>query len=74
MPVGFGISTGDFIAASNLVSTIIDALRESESSSSEYRELVSQLYMLETALLRVKRLNLDGSQHAEVIALRQAAS
>jgi hypothetical protein len=74
MPVGFGISTADFIAATNLVSTIIDALRESESSSSEYRELVSQLYMLETALLRVKRLNLDGSQHAEVIALRQAAS
>jgi len=30
--------------------------------------------MLETALLQVKRLDLDESQHAEVIALRQAVA
>jgi hypothetical protein len=30
--------------------------------------------MLETALLQVKRLDLDESQHAEVVALRQAAA
>ena len=74
MSVGFGFSAGDFIAAIELVATVIDALRDSGDSSSEYRELVRQLYTLETALLRVKRLDLDESHHAEVIALRQAAA
>jgi hypothetical protein len=74
MSIGFGFSAGDFIAAINLVSTVIDALRESGDSSSEYRELIGQLYTLETGLLRVKQLDLDDSQHAEIIALRQAAA
>lgn len=74
MSVGFGFSAGDFIAAVQLVGTVIDALRDSGDSSAEYRSLIGQLYTLETALLRVKRVELDDSQHAEVIALRQAAA
>lgn len=74
MSIGFGFSAGDFIAAINLVSTVIDALRESGDSSSEYRELISQLYTLETALLRVKRLDLDNSLYVEIIALQQSRS
>lgn len=74
MSVGFGFSTGDFIAAVELVSTVVGALRESGDSSTEYQTLISQLYTLETALLRVKRLELDDIQHSEAIALRQAAS
>ncbi|KAF4631435.1 hypothetical protein G7Y89_g6695 [Cudoniella acicularis] len=74
MSVGFGFSVGDFIAAIELVSTVIDALRESGDASSEYREVVRQLYTLETALLRVKRLEVDPTQTAEVIALQQAAA
>jgi Fungal N-terminal domain of STAND proteins len=73
MSVGFGFSTGDFIAALQLVSTIIDALRDTGDSSTEYRALISQLLTLETALLKVKRLDVDEEQHAEVIALSQAA-
>jgi hypothetical protein len=73
MSVGFGFSIGDFISALELVATVVDALRESGDSSTEYRALISQLYTLETALLRVKRLELDESQYAEVVALRQAA-
>jgi hypothetical protein len=73
MSVGFGFSVGDFIAAIELVTTVIDALQASGTARDEYRELVSQLRSLETALLRVKRL--DGEeQYDEVIALRQAAS
>jgi prephenate dehydratase len=72
MSVGFGFSAGDFIAAANLVQIVIDALRDSGDSSTEYRSLISQLYTLENALFRVKRLELDD--HAEVIALRQAAA
>lgn len=74
MSVGFGFSAGDFIAAVNLIGTVIDALRDSGDASSEYRSLISQLYTLESALLKVKRLELDDSQHAELIALRQAAA
>jgi len=73
MSVGFGFSTGDFIAALQLVSTVIDALRDSGDSSAEYRALISQLLTLENALLKVKRIDVDEEQHAEVIALRQAA-
>jgi hypothetical protein len=74
MSVGFGFSAGDFISALELVATVVDALRESGASSTEYRALISQLHTLETGLLRVKRLELDDAQHAEVVALRQAAS
>ncbi|KAF4627334.1 hypothetical protein G7Y89_g10823 [Cudoniella acicularis] len=74
MSVGFGFSAGDFIAALELVATVVDALRESGEASHKYRELVRQLYTLETALLQVKRLEFDESQHAEYIALQQAAS
>jgi hypothetical protein len=73
MSVGFGFSAGDFIAAIELVGTVIDALRSSGEAGAEYRELVNQLFSLETALLQVKRLEFDESQYAEVVALRQAA-
>ncbi len=74
MSVGFGFSAGDFIAALELVTTVVNALRESGDSSTEYRELISQLHTLETALLSVKRLELDDAQHAEKVALQQAAA
>jgi hypothetical protein len=74
MSVGFGFSVGDFIAGLELVATVIDALRESGDSSRRYRELISELYSLETALLQVKRLELHPSQNAEKIALHSAAS
>ncbi|KAG4442391.1 hypothetical protein IFR05_002093 [Cadophora sp. M221] len=74
MSVGFGFSAGDFIAALTLVHTVVDALRDSGDSSTEYRELISQLYTLETALISVKRVELDDAQHAEHVALMQAAA
>jgi hypothetical protein len=74
MSVGFGFSVGDFISAIELVGTVIDALRSSGSAATEYRELVSQLLSLETALLQVKRLEFEEGQYMEVIALRQAAA
>jgi histidinol dehydrogenase len=74
MSVGFGFSVGDFIAAIELVGNIVDALRESGEAGKRYRELVRRLDTLETVLLRVKRLELDESQHAEYVALQQAAS
>jgi hypothetical protein len=74
MSVGFGFSVGDFITAIELVGTVIDALRSSSTASLEYRELISQLLSLETALIQVKRLEFEESQYAEVRPLRQAAA
>ena len=74
MSVGFGFSAGDFIAALGLVRIVINALQDSGNVSMEYRELLRELYTLETALMSVERLRLDDSQYAEVIALRQAAA
>jgi hypothetical protein len=74
MPVGFGFSVGDFLAVLKLVGAVIDALRESSYASSSFRSLINELYALESALLRVKRLDLDGGHNADKVALRQAAS
>jgi hypothetical protein len=74
MSVGFGFSVGDFLAALRLVGTVIDALREASESGAAYRELLDELFALETALLHVKRLDLDDGQRTQKIALRQAAA
>jgi len=74
MSVGFGFSVGDFIAALQLVATVADALRESGLASTEYRGLVRQLDLLEHALRSVNRIELDDEQHAEGVALREAAA
>jgi hypothetical protein len=68
MAVGFRFSAGDFISALSLVAT---ALRESGESSSEYRALVNQLHTLESALLRVKTLEIDDSQQRDFVMALQ---
>ena len=70
----FGFSVGDFIAGINLIRQLINALEDSAGSTSEYRELIKELYSLERALIEVKHLELSKSQCNQQIALRQAAS
>ena len=70
----FGFSVGDFVASIELVRQLIKALEDTAGSSAEYRGLIKELYSLERALLEVKSLDLDVSQHAQQIALRQAAT
>ncbi|CZR55800.1 uncharacterized protein PAC_05688 [Phialocephala subalpina] len=62
----------DIVSAITLAHTVISSLRSASGSSSEHQTLISQLYTLESALLRVKNLELDNSQYAD--ALREAAS
>jgi hypothetical protein len=71
MSLGFSFSSGDFLAAIELVGTVVDALRSSSNAGAEYRELICQLLSLESALIQVKRLEVDEGIYAEVIALRQ---
>lgn len=54
MVVPFGVSVGDFIAGVKLVHDLIDALKESCSSSSDFRDLIRELHSLERALISVK--------------------
>lgn len=69
-PSRFGV----FQAALRLVGTVIDALRGSSNASSDYRDLINKLLHLETALIQIKHVELDASQNAEKVALRQAAA
>ncbi|KAF7191184.1 Multistep phosphorelay regulator 1 [Pseudocercospora fuligena] len=71
--MSFGFSVGDFIAALELVGTVVASLRESGGAKSQFRELLQELYTLETALLKVKQLDFEEEQRAEFIALTQAA-
>jgi hypothetical protein len=73
MAVGFGFSVGDFLAGLRLAGTIVDALRESSDTSSSFRSLINEHYMLESMLPSVKRLDFDIS-HVKKVALQQAAS
>jgi hypothetical protein len=71
MSLGFSFSSGDFLAAIELVGTVVDALRSSGNAGAEYRELICQLLSLESALIQVKRLEVDEGVYAEVTALRE---
>lgn len=71
--IPFGVSVGDFISGINLVRNLIKALEDTAGSSAEYRDLIKELYSLERALLEVKHLDLDESQHTQSVALQQAA-
>jgi hypothetical protein len=71
MSLGLSFSSSDFLAAIELVGTVVDALRSSGNAGAEYRELICQLLSLESALIQVKRLEVDDGIYAEVIALRQ---
>lgn len=74
MAGAFGFLGGDFTAAVELVTTVVNALGQNSEASEEYQELVRQLQSLETALLLVKRLHVGDSQHNELVGLRQAAT
>ncbi|KAE9377453.1 hypothetical protein N431DRAFT_398375 [Stipitochalara longipes BDJ] len=74
MSVGFGFSAGDFISALELVATVVDALRESGESSTEFQALVAQLETLQGALESVNCLEVDDDQHEKVVALHAAAA
>ncbi|KAF2179281.1 hypothetical protein K469DRAFT_596763 [Zopfia rhizophila CBS 207.26] len=74
MPAGFGFSVGDFVAAINLVRTVIDALKRTGGAKDDFTELIRQLYSLEKALIRVNDVELDDSQLEDAVALQHAAS
>ena len=61
MSINFKFSANDFIATLNLISTVIDVLRDFKNVSLKYRELVYELYIFEQVFFRIKRIKLDES-------------
>lgn len=73
MTVPFGFSVGDFVAAIELVGTVIDAVQASGQTSQRFRDLIRLLFSLETALIQVKDIQLHESMYAEHTALTRTA-
>ncbi len=72
--MSFGFSLGDFLAAIELVGTVIQSLRDSGGAKASFGELVHELTSLETALLRVQQLDLGDEQKGDYAAITQVAS
>ena len=71
--MSFGFSVGDFIAALELVGTVVASLREAGGAKAQFKELTHELFALETALMRVKQLDFEDDDAAEYAALREVA-
>ena len=69
--MSFGFAVGDFIAAANLIQSIVSSLRT--SSVSEYREVTLELHGLQRALHEIEHLQCHPSQQAAVNAIKVAA-
>ena len=71
MPVPFGYSFGDMVGGISLVKNLIKALYDSGGAATDYRNLMSELYGLERALIAIKDPSLLESAE-ENHAVRQA--
>jgi hypothetical protein len=67
--MSFGWSAGDILAAIQLIVTLANTLEEATGSSSQYRDVVRELYSLEKALVEVKSLKFEEEQHHRQVAL-----
>ncbi|MCJ1247952.1 hypothetical protein MMC30_005167 [Trapelia coarctata] len=74
MAAPFGFSFGDFVAGIGFIKDLVEALRESGGSGEDYRAIISELGILQTALEAVQSLNVDDSLTSERIALYHSAS
>lgn len=71
--MSFGWSVGDVVATIQLVVKITNALQDSTGSSSQYRGIINELNSLNSALVKVKDIRLEGPQQHQQIALFGAA-
>lgn len=69
--MSFGVSIGDFIALSKLVTDIVTALRS--ASRDDYKALVDELDNLQKTLTDIQNIKYTDHQRTEVEALKAAA-
>ena len=70
----FGVSVGDVIACAGLVKDLVKSLEKGRGSSAVYQELITELYILERALILIKKLNLDEGSEAKPLVERAVTS
>jgi hypothetical protein len=58
MPFPFGVSVGDFIACIDLIRTVVESLQSAHGSAAQYHSLIASLESLESALIRVRDVNI----------------
>ena len=69
MSTAFGFSAGNFIAAIQLVATVIDALRETGGAGEKFHELICNLRTLHTNFEMLKAMEYNESQYFGFIEL-----
>ncbi|OCL03673.1 hypothetical protein AOQ84DRAFT_302355 [Glonium stellatum] len=72
MPITFG-SVGDIISLCGIIQNLVKALDDARGSVHEYRDIVEELRILETAIKEVKRLSSENSDVLELVPLFQTA-
>src|SRR5947207_4507221 len=72
MPISFG-SVGDIISVCLIVKDLVAALDDSRGSSTEYREVIRELWGLDRALLEVDLLSRTCDNTVELNALCMTA-
>jgi hypothetical protein len=73
LAVPFGISVGDFISGIGALVMIIEALRESGGSASQYQAIVSELESLSAGLSSIQSLEHEQRTSDEYRAVCEAA-
>jgi len=72
MPAPFGFSVGDCISVCILIKDVVRALDSTRGSSSEYQEVIRELWALDRALLEVANLAQSFETTIELNALSHA--
>jgi hypothetical protein len=71
--MSFGFSLGDFSAATTLIKDIVQCLKASGGSSSEYQELMLELDGLRLALTKIEHLQGSAEQMPAINSIKAAA-
>ncbi|MCJ1388381.1 hypothetical protein MMC18_001228 [Xylographa bjoerkii] len=71
--MSFGFSLGDVVAALAVIHDVIGSLRDAVGAGEEYQQLMQELCLLETAMTKVKQLEIDDLQHEDRMGLNTAA-
>lgn len=71
--MSFGFSVGDFVAAAQLISSIVSSLRSAGGASSSFQELIRELDLLQRALTDIEHLSGPSSQQPCINAIKCAA-
>jgi hypothetical protein len=71
--MSFGFSVGDFLAAASVIKDIVQCLKGSGGSASEYQELMLELDGLQNALTKIEHLKGSAERTPTINGIKVAA-